>query len=407
MEKVNIENNMKRYYMVIAVIFIVAIIIFLGVTINKNSKQELVQSGTLEHTEILTSYIVKKEQTISKEQGKVIIPIVAEGSRISKGDIIATYMGEEYTNYEETLNRMDKEILEHMKDLPVVYSSEVSAIDDIIHNLVKDSIGETSYNKMQQYKKNINTQINKRANIIGELSPSGAEIKKLIKERNEYGASAKKSNDNILSPMPGIISYSVDTLEDKLDYKDIDKLSYEEIKKQILDNKQVDNTKIKVVNNYEAWIVMKAKLDNEQYIEEGCQYRLRIIEKDNYEFVAKLEKVNIVEDGIEVYFKVTNGIENIVDLRETEIEVVWNHAQGLIVPVKALNKYENSQQHFVTAIKYGEYENIPVNIRVLNENYALVKNYSEQELTELGIKSEYELLLYDRIIINSNDRRNT
>lgn len=407
MKKINIENNMNKYYIIIASIFILAVIIFLGVVVNKNSRQYLVQSGILENTEILTGYIIKNEKTVSKEQGKVIIPIVAEGARISKGDIVATYKGEEYINYEENLNKMDREILERMKDLPVVYSSEISAIDDIIHKLVRDSIGETSYNKMQQYKKNINTQINKRANIIGSLSPDGAEIRKLIKERNEYESNTKKSNDNVLAPMPGIISYSVDTLEDKLNYKDIDNLDFLTIKRIITEEKKADNTKIKIVNNYESWIIMKANLDNEKYIEEGYQYRLRLVEKDNYEFLAKLEKANIVEDGIEVYFKVTNGIENIVDLRETEVEVVWNRAKGLIIPVKALNKYENSEEYYITAIKYPGYEDIPVNIRVINESYALVKNYSEEELSQLGLDSAHELQLYDRIIINSKNRRNT
>ena len=51
---------------------------------------------------------------------------------------------------------------------------------------------------MQEYKQRINSYINKRAGIIGELSPDGAEIKKLIEDRNKYEAKAKKSNDNIL-----------------------------------------------------------------------------------------------------------------------------------------------------------------------------------------------------------------
>ena len=46
---------------------------------------------------------------------------------------------------------MDREILERMKDLPTVYSSEVDAIENTIYNLVKQSVGETSYNKMQEF----------------------------------------------------------------------------------------------------------------------------------------------------------------------------------------------------------------------------------------------------------------
>lgn len=402
MKKVRVENNINKYYIIIGGICIVSLIVLLLLSINKNTKQQLVQSGLLEHTEIATGYIVKNEKTIQKDQTKVLVPVVSEGTRITKDGIIATYKSDEYKNYEETLAKLDKEILERMKYLPVVYSSEVDAIDETIYYLVKQSMGETSYNKMQEYKQKINTYINKRANIIGELSPDGAEIKELIRKRNEYEEEAKKSNDNIISPIAGIVSYTTDGLEDKLGYENVDDLDYNTIKNLVNDYQQVDNLKIKVVDNYEAYIVMKVSLDNAQYIDTGYNYRLRLIDEDNYEFLGKLERVSKTENGIEVYFKVTNGIENIIGLREAEIEIVWDYSEGLIIPSIALKKYDNKEAYYVTAIKNGRYENIPVNIRIRNENYVLVNNYTEEELKVLNIDSSYNLKLYDRVIIESN-----
>ena len=400
MKKVNANSNINKYYVVIGSICILAVIILLILSIAKNTKQYLVERGTLEYTEITTGYIVKKEKTIEKDQSKVLVPVVSEGARISKNDIIATYKGEEYKNYEQNLQQMDQEILERMQHLPVVYSSEIDAIEKTIYSLVKDSIGETSYNKMQEYKQKINSNINKRANIIGELSPTGAEIKKLIEKRNKYESQAKKSNDNILAPMPGIVSYVVDGLEEKIGYNSSDKLNYNDIKALVDSQTQIDNKKIKIVNNYEAYIVMKANKENEQYIAEGYNYRLRLIEQDNYEFLASLERINQVDDGIEVYFKVTNGIEHLVGLREAEIEVVWDYSQGLIVPSEVLSKYDNKEAYYITAIKQAEYQNIPVKIETKNGKYVVVKNYTKEELTKQGINSEYELQLYDRVLLS-------
>lgn len=399
MKKIKFEKDTNKYYVVIGSIGVVLITIFLILAINRNARQYLVQKGTLEHTEITTGYIVKKEQTIVKDQTKVLVPVVSEGSRISKGDIIATYKGDEYKNYEDTLERMDREILERMQELPAVYSSEVDAIENTIYSLIKECVGETSYNRMQEYKQKVNSNINKRANIIGSLSPDGAEIKQLIKERNDYESEAKKSNDNILAPMPGIVSYVVDGLEDKLKYSQIDDLDYNSIKNVIDNEMAIDNTKVKVVNNYEAYIVLKAGLENAQYIEEGYNYRLRLIEQDNYEFLGKLERVKKTEDGIETYFKVTNGIENIVGLREVDIEVVWDYATGLIVPEKALNDYDDKQAKYVTAIKQAEYYNIPVYISGKNGQFVVIENYTDEQLQDIGLTSEYDLKLYDRILI--------
>lgn len=400
-KKIEKENKINKYYVIIGGIVLLFIVVLLIVSVSENTKQYLVSQGTLEHTEITTGYIVKKEQTVDKDQTKVLVPVVAEGSKISKGDIIATYKGEEYANYEDALAEMDKEILELMQDLPIVYSSEVDAIEDTIYLLVKESVGETSYNKMQEYKQKINTNISKRANIIGELSPTGAQIKKLIEKRNDYETSAKKSNDNILSPMTGVVSYVTDGLEDDLVYSNINNLEYNKIKEIVKTKKETDNTEIKIVNNYESYIVLKADLENLEYIETGYDYRLKLIEQDNFELLGSLEKMNKTEDGVEVYFKVTNGIEHIVDLREAEFEIVWGYAEGLIVPSEAINKYKDKEVYYISVMDYNSYQNIPVKLKLKNDNYAVVANYTNEELEELSIKSPYNLQLYDRLIINN------
>ena len=398
-QKVNEENKINRYYVIIGGVILILAIVVLIISVSENTKQNLVSQGVLEHTEITSGYIIKNETTVEKDQAKVLVPIVAEGAKIAKGDILATYKGDEYANYEENLADMDKEILERMQDLPVVYSSEVDAIEDTIYTLVKDSIGETSYNKMQEYKQKINTNISKRANIIGGLSPAGAEIKQLIKKRNEYEEEAKKSNDNILAPMTGIVSYTSDGLEDDLPYSKATQITFNNIKEAVNTKKETSNTKIKVVNNYEAYIIVKANLDNLEYMETGYDYRLKLIAQDNYELLGNLEKITKTEDGIEAYFKITNGIEHIIDLREIELEIVWGYAEGYIVPEIALNKSPDKDIYYISVIKYAEDVQIPVKLKLKNDNYAVVKNYTIEELKEMNIVSEHDVKLYDRIII--------
>ena len=168
-QNINMENKINKYYVIIGgaiLLFVTALLIF---SVSENTKQQLVSQGTLEHTEITTGYIIKKEKTVDKDQAKVLVPVVAEGSKVAKGNILATYKGDEYANYEENLRDMDKEILERMQDLPIVYSSEVDAIEDTIHALVKESIGETSYNKMQEYKQKINSIQSNNDELISRL----------------------------------------------------------------------------------------------------------------------------------------------------------------------------------------------------------------------------------------------
>ena len=64
----------------------------------------------------------------------------------------------------------------------------------------------------------------------------------------------------------------------------------------------------------------------------------------------------------------------------------------------ALYKLDNKEVYYVSAIKYGEYKDIPVEIKLKKDNYLIVDNYEQGKLEELGIEAEYSLKLYDRII---------
>ena len=383
------KSKLNKIYIIIATVIILIIMAALLYYIKTSTKQYLVQLGTIEKTEVVTGLVIKNEKTIDKDQSKVIVPVISENSRVSKGEIIATYKGEEYTNYEETLRDMDKEILELMKDIPEVYSSEINTIESYIYTLVKSSEEETSFNKMQEYKQKINSYINKKANIISKMSPTGAKVKTLIDKRNAYEAKAKKSNDNVIAPMGGIVMYSADGLENKLSSKKIDYLKFDNVLKIIKENKTKDSTKIKVVNNYEAYIIVRADINNMGYMLEGVKYTLRLIENSNSEIEAELYKIVKNEDTADVYFKVTNKIEDLVNVRDTEFEVVWNSYEGLLVPNEAI--VEEGNISYINIIRYSDYEKVPVKVRIKNDGYSIVKNYDEEELEELNIKSEYDL----------------
>lgn len=391
-------SKQNYIYIILGICFVAITVVVLVSDVFSAKEQYLLQNGTLESTEFVTAYVIKNEKIIEKDTSKTIVPVLSNGSKAQKGGIIATYKGKEYENYEETLAEMDKEILEAMQDLPTVYSSEIDTLDLSIYSLISKIDKETSTAKMQEYKQKINNNINKRATIIGELSPKGASVRKLIEERNEYEEKAKKSNDNILAPITGIVSYSTDGLEEKLNISNIENLTYSKIQSLVNENTQSISKNIKVVNNYEAYIVAKVSKKNVGYIEENNDYTLRLIEDSNYELEAELVKFVENEEDIELYFKITNGIEELVDLRDIEIEIVWWQRTGMIVLNTAV--FEENGISYINVIKYSETVKIPVKVLRKNDTYSMVTNYDYEELEELGISTDYEIKLHDRVVID-------
>lgn len=392
------KSKQNIIYIVIGFVFVIITGAILVKNILSAKEYYLLKNGTLEKTEFVTAYVVKNEKIIEKDTTKTIVPVLSNGSKAQKGGIIATYKGKEYENYEETLASMDKEILQAMQDLPTVYSSEVDTLDLSIYSLVKEIDEETSTAKMQEYKQKINNNINKRATIIGDLSPAGATVKKLIEERNKYEAKAKKSNDNVIAEMTGIVSYSTDGLEEKLKVSDIENLSYSQISKLVKETPKVASKNIKIVNNYEAYIVTKVSKENKDYINEGYEYDIRLIEDSNYELEATLQKVVENDNDIELYFKISNGIEELVDLRDIEIEIVWWQRSGMVVLNKAIIK-ENDIS-YINVIKYSETVKIPVKVLRSNDTYSIITNYETEELETIGVSTDYEIKLHDRVVIN-------
>lgn len=298
-KKTKIKIPTKNKYIYIMAIALVLISLIIVVVINvKNFKEEyMVLFGTIENIETTSAYVIKEEKVINVDNSKILIPVVPEGYRVSKGDIIETYKSKKYEDYEKHLKIMDTEILELMKDLPVVYSGEVDTIDNIIYKYIIEAVNETSYIKMQEYKNNINHQIEKRAEIIGKLSPDGAAVKKIIKKRNDYENRAKKSNNNVLATMPGIVSYKTDGLEKKIKLKNIDHLTINDLKTQIK-NLKMSNSSIKIVNNYLAYIITQVTDENKEYMVLGRNYKLNLLGDIAYEFKANL--YNIKENKLRI-----------------------------------------------------------------------------------------------------------
>lgn len=395
---VNLKKNKLLVYIIGAIIFLVVILILFNTVLNKGETTYLVETGTLEHSDLAEAYVIKNETIIKREVEKSLVPVVAEGQRVSKGGIIATYKSKEYDEYLEKLEQMDNEILELMQDLPAVYSGEIESMENQIRDELKSAVGVTSYVEMQDYVNKINTLINKRASIVGELSPKGAAISKLIEERNEFEESIKSSSDNVVATFPGIVSYKTDGLEEALSPDKINTLTFDYVKS--LMNSKNEGSNIKIIDNFSCYIIARVTDVNKEYIKANKTYKLRVIGDTENELSGKLISYTINNDTgvVDLTFEIFNKIENIASLRDIEIEIFWWTTSGMYVPNEAV--YTKDGVSFVKILKYGKYSEVPIIILKQNENNSIVDNYEDDALKELGIEREYTLKLYDNIIVS-------
>lgn len=391
------------------IIFFVILIIILCVNIYKkmygNIETYTIVNGYVEKSSDTVGYVIKDESVASISGDGVAIPVIEQGKKAAKGEIVAIYKDESYAKYLEEIDQMDKDIQTLIKDLPAAYSSDVKDIDSQIAEISKEALKTTSYIKMQEYKNKLDELSYKKVLVLGSLSPEGSKIRELIEEREAYEKESKTSSNNIKAPMAGVVTYKIDGLEDVTDTNKVFRLSASGINELISKYAEDDKNKfgVKIVDNYNAYIIVKEKKgENDDYIIKAKNYNIRLSDYSDTKITGELVKVIEDDDCYYCIFNLQNGIENIIDDRNTNINIVWKKVAGMAIPSAYISKDEEKGYSYVTMIHAGEYLDIPVNIVIESDNVCIVENMSKDDLEKYNLESSSGLEIYDQIIIKKN-----
>lgn len=255
---------------------------------------------------------------------------------------------------------------------------------------------------MQEYKSKIDELSYKKVIILGELSPKGSKIRELIEKRKNIEEANNLSNDNIKAIEPGVVTYKIDNLENLFDFEKVEEFTKEEFEK-IFDKYNENNCNdfgIKIVDNYLAYFIVKIpKGEHEEFIKVNYRYNIKTNEKESDEFVGTLIKKLESESENYLLFEITDGVENLIDHRAINLEIIWDRTEGIAVLKDAIKRNEQHTYDYVTVVNGGEYIHVPVKIVSSNEGICIVENYSSEEKERLGISNnKNKISLYDILV---------
>lgn len=394
------KKSKKNIY--IAIICLVAVILIVFSIWYKKEKDVKVVELNDGKYEIFTEtkgYVINNETVVKYETDETLIPVAESEKRVTINNVIGIYKNDKYEEDIKKLNKIDEQINEKIKVLPEVYSNDVISIDKEIDEVVKKTNGLSSYIEMSDYKTKLDNLAYKKALTISSLTPSGEEVKNLILDREKYKNNMNNSSNNVKAPLSGVMIYKNDGLEDKFEINDIEKLSKTTFENII---QEYDKTKeelfgLKIVDNYKSYILIKEDRTNDKYITEKKVYTIEILDK------SKKIKGNLIkkiqdEDTNYCLFEINNNVEDIIDLRKTDVKVVWKELYGYIVNNNSIKKINDID--YVTVLSLNKYIDIPVKILLKLENSTLINNYTKDEKTKLNITETKTLQLYDRVVQN-------
>lgn len=411
--RINIEalkTNKKTLIISAVILFIIAFCIYKVVMFIKNPTDTFtVEQGKIYQTEKAIGYIIREETIVKGSNYKNgIEQIKTEGERVAKGEAIFRY----YSSGEESLvnkiKDLDAKIDEAISKENNLLSGDIRTLEKQIESQVISLRDETSIQTITKVKKEISNNIVKKAKIAGELSPSGSYLNKLISERSSYENKLNEGSEKLNAPISGTVSYKVDGYEDVLTPKDFSKITSKLLSNLNLKTGQIvadSKESAKIINNFECYIA--CVLDSEQAKETEVGKKIKLRLSNNKEVTGEIECISKEDDKVVIIFKINEQVQEMISYRKVSFDIIWWSDSGKKIPNTAFGKEQKGENEvsYIVRTRNGYQDKILVKILRQNDKYAIVDNYTTDELKELGyrneeIKGRKTLTLYDEILKN-------
>ena len=407
MEKKIRKGRVFAVVLILALVFIYAVYLVAKLVQNPTNTF-MVTNGKISQEESDIGYIIREETVVKGQNYKNgMVKIKNEGEKVAKGDSVFRYYSSGEEELKNKIAELDVEIQSLMQNEKSSFPSDVKLLESQIEKELDSIYGVNNAQKIQEYKKNINSYITKKAKIS---SPSNSRLKELLSQREEYENRLTSDSENVNAPESGIVSYRVDGLESVLTTEDFTKFNKSFLQDLKLKTGQTvaSNEEVgKIINNYQCYIVFNSNTNEAKSSKVGDTIKIRVQNSDT----VKASVENIIDEDDEsktITVKITNDVEKLIAYRKISFDIIWWDAEGFRIPNEAI-KEENGLS-YVVRNRNGYYNKMLVKILKQNDEYCIVRQYKTEELEELGFTSSQiysmrNIALYDEIVLNPTDEQ--
>lgn len=407
MEKKIRKGRVFAVVLILALVFIYAVYLVAKLVQNPTNTF-MVTNGKISQEESDIGYIIREETVVKGQNYKNgMVKIKNEGEKVAKGDSVFRYYSSGEEELKNKIAELDVEIQSLMQNEKSSFPSDVKLLESQIEKELDSIYGLNNAQKIQEYKKNINSYITKKAKIS---SPSNSRLKELLSQREEYENRLTSDSENVNAPESGIVSYRVDGLESVLTTEDFTKFNKSFLQDLKLKTGQTvaSNEEVgKIINNYQCYIVFNSNTNEAKNSKVGDTIKIRVQNSDT----LKASVENIIDEDDEsktITVKITNDVEKLIAYRKISFDIIWWDAEGFRIPNEAI-KEENGLS-YVVRNRNGYYNKMLVKILKQNDEYCIVRQYKTEELEELGFTSSQiysmkNIALYDEIVLSPTNEQ--
>ena len=373
--------------------------------ISKNESTYVVRYGNISKEESLSGLVIREESMVTvpdNQSATSMQKIITEGKRIAEGENVYKFYTKDESDINKQISDLNTQIQNEIANSDEkLVSIDTKLYDEQITAILKKISGPNDVQTIEEYKKNLDELMSKKAQEMGKISSKDSKLKNLVNQKNELQKQLDQASQYIKSSRSGIVSYRIDGLEEQITCKDLSIYNERYINSLDLTNGQIISSvenKGKIVNNFISYVAVTSKSEEAQH----AKLKQKVyLELPNGKVInARVVQINSnSEKSKTIILKINQGIEDLLIYRKVNFNVIWWNDSGFKIPNSSI--IEVNGLNYVIKTRNGYTNAVLVKLNNQSDYYSIVSNYSTSEIKELRDimqGANTTLTLYDELL---------
>ncbi len=351
-----IRNGILGAVAVIAALFVLMFVVHhLYDHFAEKPKFSFVTTGSVEHTIGARALIVRDEVVISSDNGGSLVTRITEGSRVAKAQELAMVVPDDMQSVVSDLRNVQSQISDVQQELitaggvteaDVIYNNFDKNLSSVIDSIRLDSM-TGNMSDLSSYSSSINVILDERESELSNIDFNDERLSALRDDESIYQAQLERDANRVFADRPGIASFRLDGQEEILDYDTFLSMNIVDVKNAISNSVgaipsdleiEAGSPVVRLAQNESQYITVylssgdAAITDFAVGTHHDINVRSEGISIDNCE-VVRFESDG---QGMLITFETSRCVEDLLDLRTVDIEIVISETNGMRVSSSSL-----------------------------------------------------------------------
>ncbi|MBP5261082.1 MAG: hypothetical protein J6Z43_03020 [Clostridiales bacterium] len=355
-ERIAVRNGIFGAIAAAAALLVLAFVVYHLINyVAEKPRFSFVTDGAIEHTLGAKALIIREEEVVLSGTSGELVTSVTEGSRVAAAQNLAMVVPEDrqstvtdLRNVQSQISDVQQELIEegNVEAAKKVYESYNNNIEPIIDSIRFDS----STGKLQSlatYTSSLSVLLDERETSLSEIDFNDERLTVLRNDEQMYQSALQRSSATVKSPKPGIVSFRLDGQEGELTFDSVMNSERADVRRIINSSVgampanysvKAQQSVCRIVQNEKQLfaVFLNAKDAAVTDFAVGTKHDINIATEGIVVENAEVVRCDSDNNGMLIVFQTTRFVENLLDLRTVDIEIVITKSTGMRVSVTSL-----------------------------------------------------------------------